>query len=491
MSDSKFSFLELDRFKDSNIEIGRGPLFKMFIKELLDRWAATYNPLVLLGHDEDSGTTAVDSSGNGNDGTYEGSYTLGVDGPFVEDKQAVNLDASTVTTRVHTDPYAASGQDHAIILVGDFDFVGGNYDVLWSCYNSTDSLKFQLAKDTYRRLYWYQGTKFGTNRKVASGAQVIGLRVQSENSVVFYENGLPYDEISVGPRITETVATDKVSIGTNGDDAGGNPTPMDLSLSMHRDQLQTHEEFYQQAVDVGGAVPEEGHYYKETIIDDLGLATLGTQGDVLCHLPLWETDGLQAGDFSMRENHFDFINGPALGQDPLESQALHSVYVGTTEDIRGTFSGVDLASSDFTVRLAFKLNTATSITNTMIFGVDDTAVGQWFAVRQYNTNEISLIVDDGSIQTNVFSVDVFDGQTHAFCLRRKASTRELELWVDGVYVGALTHPYTLGPWTNSRVVTGNRLHTSYFDRGNFHASLPTCLTVAASDEDCIEMSKVS
>lgn len=50
------------------------------------------NPVVYLKFDETSGTTASDSSGNGNDGTYNGGVTLGAAGPAERNGVAAQFD---------------------------------------------------------------------------------------------------------------------------------------------------------------------------------------------------------------------------------------------------------------------------------------------------------------------------------------------------------------------------------------------------------------
>jgi hypothetical protein len=389
---------------------------------LLANWAAAYSPSVLLGLDETSGTTAKDSSGNAHDGTYTGTYTLGEPGLFSEDKEGVDF-ADLTESSVAFSSYPTIGPDHSFTIACRID---NRADGQAYYFDSDSTDRFMIASDGGGggTLDYYDGSWHGSGYLLGEGEPHLlsGRFDQSANEAVLYLNGLPiYADTYAGRTVS-----DNLHIGTAFNGTGARQNGL-YSLYMHCDSALAHTDFYQQWIDVTDG---QEHYFKETIIDDLGLATLGQQGDVVCHLPLWETAGDQAADVSMYGNHFDFVNGPTLGADPVVEGHRYSVEIVDNNDTISGTTSIDMATDDFTAWGALTHTDVDAETYHAIVFAIGSDQSTLISIGIQN-QEWRIRTGDGStVETGVMTSDYpANGKSQGWCLRRAGNT--VTIWVDG------------------------------------------------------------
>jgi len=451
---------------------------------LLSNWAAAYSPTVLLGLDETSGTTAEDSSGNGHDGTYSGTYTLGEPGLYTKDKEGVDFADNTISY-VDLTPYPAIGPDHSITVIHRPDFIF-SFTYMFDS-DGAGGGRVALATKSgggSTGMGYIYGVKIVPSAyKIGEGSEAMwSLRLDSVNDEgTVFMNGLPFFNGAYASDIT--TGTTKTNLGINHEGSGGESSGL-YSLFMHCDSVLSNADFYQQWLDVTDG---QEHYFKETIIDDLGLATLGTAGSVVCHLPLWETAGAQAVDVSMNENHADFIGGPTLGADPVVSGFVSSVTMGNGESIEQT-GAVDVATSSVTMAGAIRhpagedMQSRSTEAVAGIFNSDPNAGRFWVFIpsgggvgAQMRDGTTSITFTDGALNA---------GQTWAYCLRYDAVANTLALWVDGSKIGEVDVSSLSLPQTDHFVLGENGI---YDTADGDHQHLVTT-SAALSDADCLALS---
>lgn len=147
------------------------------------------NPKMALPFHEDSGTTANDLSGNGNDGTYNDSPTLGVTGLL--GTTAVSLDGSDDDISFPNLSLFSGGNDYTITFWVNFDNTG-NKNWIWAGRGEAD---VHIKKNTNDQLAWAVNdgggiSSFSGSTSISSGEWVFGVGVwDADSNKKLYLNG--------------------------------------------------------------------------------------------------------------------------------------------------------------------------------------------------------------------------------------------------------------------------------------------------------------
>lgn len=345
--------------------------------------------------DETGGTTAVDSSGNGHDGTYTNGVTLGNSGPYLgpganaagfdgfNDYVAIPNESAfditneiTVSAWIKVDQFDATWQ--AIIAKGDSAW-------RFSRYANSDTLHFACSGLSTDQVNGSISVNDGRWHHIAG--------VYTGSSLRLYVDG----QLDTSVSSSGTISTNNydVAIGLNGQVSG--------------------REFDGDIYDV--------RVYGSGLTDDEVAELYGLVG----HWKLDETSGTTANDSSLRNNDGTYTNGvtigatgpPATGQNSAEFDGAND-YVAVPNEILYDSVGPVAVAAWFKVD---QFNTSWQPI------VTKGATG-WRLTRYNSTNTLSFANDGLSPGIVVGTTDFNDGQWHHAAGVYDGSS--LRLYIDGV-----------------------------------------------------------
>lgn len=174
---------------------------------LLSAASAGAQIIAMYEFNETSGTTAADSSGNGNDGTYNGGFTL--------DGSAVNLDGSTgwVSSNLSTLTTAGGGIFSIEMAVSTTD---SSTDFLMGSFNGSGSGDLDTA-------FSVQLNRTFDGSAYVNSAGSLGILVRGEDntldrfgvSIPAFYNGIT-NTIRFDYDVTQTNVADRLTVSFNG-----------------------------------------------------------------------------------------------------------------------------------------------------------------------------------------------------------------------------------------------------------------------------------
>lgn len=189
------------------------------------------SPLLWYRHDEPSGTTMTDSSGNSHDGTYA-NVTLG----------ATSLLTGDTDTAVTFNGTTGSGASQGISPTGSFlslttfsgfvrikpTSVSGTHVCIGRQrqISGDDVFVFQLENTSLKFYYWNSGGSLQTalvagTTFAANTTYSVGFTFVSSGTVVIYVNGTPDGSTSVGSVQTSTASAFRVGHTRDSSSGGG------------------------------------------------------------------------------------------------------------------------------------------------------------------------------------------------------------------------------------------------------------------------------
>lgn len=187
------------------------------------------SPLVYWRLGEASGTTATDSSGNGRDGTYVGSPTLGATSLITSDADTC-VDITSPTTQHVEIPYGSwmNVTDLTVELWANFDTVTGALRIITSRWNVTSNwlqynlqiassvLKFEVRTST--------GTKTVTGPTLSTGTtyHIVGVFDSAAEQARLYVNKTAYTATATGTLSTTTNSGSYIDLNGIRSTASGN-----------------------------------------------------------------------------------------------------------------------------------------------------------------------------------------------------------------------------------------------------------------------------
>jgi hypothetical protein len=196
---------------------------------------STYQSLVLTSSPyayypltETSGTVANDISGNGRNGTYEGTYTLasktlynknkylslpGSDTSYVDISSAYEFGSGTAWT-FECWCNVAAWEGNANTDYASVSFISNTAGVPstgFNIFNDSSNVGMGYWPASYRDAYWKTGISLNTNSHV--------VFTYNNGTVACYLNGtaLTFDYVYLGNTSTSTSASSAVNMHTNGD----------------------------------------------------------------------------------------------------------------------------------------------------------------------------------------------------------------------------------------------------------------------------------
>ena len=371
----------------------------------------TYSPLILLGFDETSGTTAVDSSGNGNDFTYGGSFALevpeifsaGLGADFDGSNASANRSQSDITTT----------NDAYTLLVCHRRGVSAASRV----FDAEGTGRFILGVTASNEMSIFDSVGFQVSGRIlATDGEYLHAAVVNDSIVDLYENGLFFEQVAAAGKPGRLVNAD-ATFGGNYSTPTNSRTAGQYFLGALFDSAHTDADQYDIAQQ-SGAVPTEGHYYKEVIDEELLAAN-----ECAAFHAFWETAGTQAIDVSGKGNHGTYTSSPTLGEAPVAEGFLYSADFDVFSSTCLTLStSIDVATDNFTCAGAVDSNTAT-LQGLVIFGGVNNYIGMW----QHGL----------SVRLTIKNVDGYYAEeevtrpsgAYSFALRRDGDT--VSWWVNG------------------------------------------------------------
>lgn len=365
------------------------------------RVGAGWEPLVLslqpvawwrLG--ETSGTTAVDASGNGHDGTYEGSPTLGVDGLVVGDPDtAVDMegdnasgvqvedaaagvfkfgDRAPFSAFARIRPKGEGGSPSARVF--DRLASGGGWRVF---YNTSASNRERIFFDRH------DGT--GQDRAIMDPAPPLGTKmtvcvVYDGDDMILYVDGVEVDRTPSTRLITND---DNLGIGTHRDVGASFNGPVDepfvCDYALSDDQIAALHQAATSGVGAGGYLadgyvedwaqswPGQGSdsIVRLTASDAFQILALDNLGgsykaevladEPVAYWPLNETAGTTADDETDNALDGTYEGSPTLGEDNFShGGGRTSVLFDGTDDYVDLGNQAALKLDQFTVEAWFK-----------------------------------------------------------------------------------------------------------------------------------------
>lgn len=391
---------------------------------LMNQWTSAYGPTILLPLDEESGTIAKDVSGNGNDFTINGNnYTLAQDGPYERDLDGIDLQSNDYLENLSM---PAIGPDHTVSIAANLDGLSPNF-LQYFVDSEADVGRVFLISNNSGQLIFRAGNHFiSTDYVPGAGPMFItGVSDSSTTTGVLNVNGLP---VTSGASNSDPVTQGACHISSYHGSVSGVVRGIYSAFSWEGNAANA-QGVYQRWLDVSS---EQRHYYKEEIVDALGITTLRNAGNVSFHLPLWEEDGNQVIDVSMNGLHFNVNNTPTLGAAPLVEGFLYSVITNGGDLRRSDGAGFDLDVDDRTVAFAVSYDTDTESSQTIWIQGD---VGNYLQLKA-SGGTLEWRAYDGTTAASASNAGGYDdNQTHGVVGRWNASTRTLDLWVDGSKVG--------------------------------------------------------
>lgn len=311
---------------------------------ILETIRDTYAPLILLGFDETSGTTAVDSSGNGLDLTYQNSPTLGVAGVFSNDGTGFTTTSAGGEYASRADGITVSG-GLTIIWAGRIDEIAGNDRLVDINTGASRAILYKFNQN----LQYFGPNNFDSGRDIGAGTVAMWAARYNEADSSLSENGLRFCTDSLGLALSFSDAPIAVGASTPGTEPAG----ATHTFCMVTNEILTDDQIYDIAKLIGAA-PSAGHYYKE-VIEANGLDSF-----CVAHYPLWETAGAQAIDVSGNENHGTYVGGPALQQTANNAQAVYSVDLNGINQRIDTGVALDVNTDTFTASGWFNVDAASN-----------------------------------------------------------------------------------------------------------------------------------
>lgn len=449
---------------------------------VISAWKGRLMPDTLYGFWEGSapGDTLIDYSGNDVHGTYGNPDLFNTDPIFGRDGRGIWM--TTQDNTIHAasvSNYPALSGDQSVMAVWEWGPPNGystNAIVVLDAGNTGAAFGRVYDNRTGGRSFGW--TNFPDNapcyRTPLSGHGTLQGSVsdQTTNQITYYENGLPIGR-RTGASLPDMPSGKTLFLPYN--------CQGQITAFAHAQRLLTHDDFYGAWLDLK---PDARHYFRDVLVDELGLATLGTAGDIVCHLPLWETAGGEACDVSMHENHSVFIGGPTLGEDPLIDGFLHSIYCPAGACLeRSDGYGIDASVDSFTFATAFR-TTDSGIGGIFAHGDGTAYIG---AFRSSSAN-VRLQLYDGAttIKINV-GATLDDDQTHRVVGRWNAVTERLDLWLDGQHGGGDASAATMPSMAGMPARWGAWNHSG-LSSCQAHNQPIGLWRVALSDADCLALS---
>lgn len=187
------------------------------------------SPLLYWRLGESSGTTAADNSGNGRDGTYVGSPTLGSTSLLASDADTC-VDIATPSSQRVEIGYGSwvNVADLTVELWANFDDVSGALRIItsrWNLISTWLQFNMQIASGVLKwEVHTSTGTKTVTGPSLSNSTtyHLVGVFDSAANESRLYVNKTEYKVSTTGTLSTSTNVNSWVDInGIRGDSSGG------------------------------------------------------------------------------------------------------------------------------------------------------------------------------------------------------------------------------------------------------------------------------
>lgn len=387
------------------------------LETILEGFVSDYSPDILLDFNQTagSGSTIPDISGNERNFTANAPFNWrGDTGHLSGTPGRIELLDGAIYSMDTT--FAAN---HSFVIGAKADLTGA------------DGYLFDITPDrlllgggtTGAGFYYFDGTYKATPYDLATDNEFLyGLVYESSVAGKVYVNGLPI--FTGGAVSVDFDATSEFGLGQRYSDTSQFVAAGDYDgFMLYRNALLTDADMYDIA-QRAGAVPSGGHWFRETVRNDLALHNItGT------HAPLWETDGVDVMDASGRENHGDYIGSPVLGQPALfPSDELYSIELTGTQAVH--IPATHNPSTGFGVYLRFKSTSDGS--NRTLFEITNGTARIELSYRNVPDVDLYLQVFDGTTPlSTIFDATVPVGTERQIYLQVDGDG-EVSLHMDGV-----------------------------------------------------------
>lgn len=367
---------------------------------LMQEIADAHNSHVFWPHDETSGTTAEDLSGNNDDGTYA-SATVNQAGQF------------------HSDLKSVSGGNARITNITDSPT---NVLTVISAHNlSAKNSVFDIRDASANRCTWLNvsgtlnlndGSNRSSGRTTASTtgrAIVEGFTYTSSTSFALYENGCKWRDLTVGT--TTGYSTPTVAHGCTY--LGANSSTGNYSFFGVFGKRLSEDEHYAMWLRLTG----QKHFWHEFIRAE------GLTGSCVQYLPLWETGAAtQLIDLSGNLRHGTATSSPTLGVTPLDKFHIGAILSAGTAYITTNNTEINVSTTTAWT-IAGLADPDADGDGIFCFGGTNNIIG----LCTVATATLRLYASDGSATTQDITTP---SGIFAWCVRRNGNT--LDWWINGI-----------------------------------------------------------